>query len=100
MTARRSGRPRKTEHERTGELLWLEQILEEEKAALRRRGHKPKKALARAAARLEISHRVAWRRLAKMKQNSQKLEIKIAAIGDALLQFHAYLEAQKQSEPV
>ena len=82
MSKRGRGRPLKTEREQMGQLLWLERILEEEIAALRRqgyRGHRPTKALTRAAARLGISESSAWRLMAEIKRQNEQLSLRIAS---------------------
>jgi hypothetical protein len=68
MTRRGRGRPRKTEREHMGQLLWLERLLEEETTALRRQGRKPTKVLIRAAAKLDMSESSAWRLKAELDQ--------------------------------
>ena len=81
------GRPPKTEREQFGQLLWLERMLEEETTALRQqghKGHKPSKALARAAARLEISERSAWRLVAQLEQQNDSFTASITSFGDLL----------------
>ena len=75
------GRPPKTEHEQMGQVLWFERLLEEEITALLRQGHKPKKALARAASRLEISKRSAHRLMAEIKRQNERLAVSIASFG-------------------
>ena len=66
MTRRRRGRPRKTEHDHTGELLWLEEMMQREADAMLRDGHKPTKTLINAA--LKMSERKAWGLLAEIKR--------------------------------
>jgi hypothetical protein len=68
MTKRRRGRPAKTEHDLTGEILWLEELMQREQTAMLQAGLRPKKVLLRAAARLDISERSAKRLKAEMKR--------------------------------
>jgi hypothetical protein len=70
MSRRGRGRPAKTEREYWGEVLWLERLTEEETAALRQAGLKPKKAQTRAAAMLGISERSARRLLAQARDQT------------------------------
>jgi hypothetical protein len=67
MSRRRRGRPRKSEHDAFGEVLWFERIFEQESMALRRAGRcVPTQALISAASLLDISERSAWKLKAEL----------------------------------
>jgi hypothetical protein len=82
MSKRGRGRPPKTERDATGELLWFERFLGEETASLR--GRKPTKALIRAAIRLGVSERVAWRLLAELRRGEDEVIAAVASLGALL----------------
>ena len=69
-----------------GQISWLERLLEEEVTALLRRGVKPKKALVRAASRLEISRRSAYRLMAEIKRQDERTAATIASLAPLLRQ--------------
>ena len=92
MSRRGRGRPPKTEHEQMGQLLWLERLLEEEVTALLQQGRRPKKALARAAVRLDISRRSAYRLMAEIKRQDERLTVTIASLGPLLRQLQRDVE--------
>lgn len=68
MNKSKRGRLPNTERQNRGDLLWLEERLAVAKAEMRQRGIKPKKALARAAADLDMSESKAYALLAQMKR--------------------------------
>lgn len=92
MTKRRRGRPHKTEHDATGDLTWFEKILREEETAMLRQDRKPKKAVTRAAARLGISKRVAWRRAAEIERENEAFAATIASIAPMLRELESSLK--------
>ena len=97
MTKRGRGRPRKTEHDHTGDLLWLEEMMAREAEAMRQAGIKPTKTLIKAAIKLKFSERKAWGLLAEMKQVDVDLSKNLLWLGDWLRQRIADDEAKKKS---
>jgi hypothetical protein len=95
MTKRGRGRPRKTERDHMGDLLWLEEMMAREADAMLRDGLKPAKTLVQAALKLGMSERKGWSLKAEI--NQPPIDWSKTPLGDWLRQHLADEEAKKNS---